>query len=296
MRPCWKWDLGGRLDSTNVCTPGGLDHHEHQLRPRQAIGRYVGGHRRREGGHHQARRAGHQRRDRRRAARGGAADRPATRLPAGGIGRRFRLRLSSAATFGAGAVAGDAWSSDREIELYGAMMRDSGLLGRHQAANAALVLAAVEELRRQGWTIPEAAVRRGLAEVRWPARVEVVARRPTVVLDAAHNVASIEIAGRGACREFFGPTAVARLRHDPRKRPSGNAGTTAGPVRRRDFHPLREQSARRAAGRVAGVGRTNLPTPASGRGAGGHERSTFARHPRPPRRGMPFIVARLRTI
>ena len=66
-----------------------------------------------------------------------------------------------------------------------------GLLGRHQAANAAVALAAVEELRRSGWVIPEAAIRRGLAEVAWPARVEVVARRPTVVLDAAHNVASI---------------------------------------------------------------------------------------------------------
>jgi len=62
-----------------------------------------------------------------------------------------------------------------------------GLLGRHQAANAAVALAAVEELRRSGWNIPEAAIRRGLAEVVWPARVEVVARRPTVVLDAAHN-------------------------------------------------------------------------------------------------------------
>ena len=66
------------------------------------------------------------------------------------------------------------------------------LVGRHQAANAALVLAAVEELRRIGWIIPEAAVRRGLAEVVWPARVEVVARRPTIVIDAAHNGASIE--------------------------------------------------------------------------------------------------------
>jgi dihydrofolate synthase / folylpolyglutamate synthase len=66
------------------------------------------------------------------------------------------------------------------------------LVGRHQAANAALVLAAVEELRRIGWNIPEAAVRRGLAETVWPARVEVVARRPTIVIDAAHNAASIE--------------------------------------------------------------------------------------------------------
>ncbi len=66
-----------------------------------------------------------------------------------------------------------------------------GLVGRHQAANAAVALAALEELRRSGWTIPETAIRRGLAEIAWPARVEVVSRRPTVVLDAAHNVASI---------------------------------------------------------------------------------------------------------
>lgn len=66
-----------------------------------------------------------------------------------------------------------------------------GLLGRHQAANAAVALAAIEELQRQGWTIPEEGIRRGLAEIAWPARVEVVARRPAVILDAAHNVASV---------------------------------------------------------------------------------------------------------
>lgn len=66
-----------------------------------------------------------------------------------------------------------------------------GLLGEHQGANAALALAVVDQLRSQGWSIPDAAVRRGLAEVSWPARIEVVARRPTVILDAAHNVASI---------------------------------------------------------------------------------------------------------
>ena len=45
---------------------------------------------------------------------------------------------------------------------------------------------------RTGWNIPEEAIRRGLAGLSWPARVEVVARRPAVVLDAAHNAASIE--------------------------------------------------------------------------------------------------------
>jgi dihydrofolate synthase/folylpolyglutamate synthase len=65
------------------------------------------------------------------------------------------------------------------------------LIGRHQAANAAVSLAAIEQLRLAGWRIPESAIRRGLAEVRWPARVEIVQRQPTVVLDAAHNAASI---------------------------------------------------------------------------------------------------------
>jgi dihydrofolate synthase/folylpolyglutamate synthase len=65
------------------------------------------------------------------------------------------------------------------------------VLGRHQAANAAVALATLGELQRKGWRIPEQAMRRGLTAVRWPARVEVVGRRPTVIIDAGHNVASI---------------------------------------------------------------------------------------------------------
>lgn len=66
-----------------------------------------------------------------------------------------------------------------------------GLPGKHQAVNAAVALAALETLREGGWKIPESAIRRALADLAWPARVEVVARRPTVILDAAHNAASI---------------------------------------------------------------------------------------------------------
>ncbi len=66
-----------------------------------------------------------------------------------------------------------------------------GPLGRHQGANAAVALAALALLGRQGWRVSEQAIRRGLLEVRCPARVEVVALRPAVVIDAAHNVASV---------------------------------------------------------------------------------------------------------
>lgn len=67
-----------------------------------------------------------------------------------------------------------------------------GLLGRHQGRNAAVALATVQELRRQGWQIDDDAIRTGLTASRCPARVEVVSRQPTVVVDAAHNTASIE--------------------------------------------------------------------------------------------------------
>jgi dihydrofolate synthase / folylpolyglutamate synthase len=67
-----------------------------------------------------------------------------------------------------------------------------GLLGPHQAANAAVAMATLGEMRRQGWVIPLPAVREGLAKVRWPARMELIRRRPAIVLDAAHNVASVE--------------------------------------------------------------------------------------------------------
>jgi dihydrofolate synthase/folylpolyglutamate synthase len=64
------------------------------------------------------------------------------------------------------------------------------LLGDHQAANAAVAIACVEILQAEGWRLPDSAIATGLADVSWPARLEVVARRPLVVLDCAHNVAS----------------------------------------------------------------------------------------------------------
>lgn len=78
---------------------------------------------------------------------------------------------------------------DEQIALRGLPLQ---LLGEHQAANAALAVATCLELRRQGWSIPEEAIREGLSSLSLPARVEIVRANPTVVLDVAHNVASAE--------------------------------------------------------------------------------------------------------
>jgi dihydrofolate synthase/folylpolyglutamate synthase len=79
------------------------------------------------------------------------------------------------------------------------------LLGRHQAANAAVAVAAIEILQERGWPIRAEAVREGVASVCWPARMEILRHRPLVVVDCAHNVASAEAVVR-TLQESFPPT------------------------------------------------------------------------------------------
>lgn len=67
-----------------------------------------------------------------------------------------------------------------------------GLTGAHQAANAAVALATLLELRRQGWDLPEERLRSGLASASSAARIEVLGKRPWLILDVAHNVASAQ--------------------------------------------------------------------------------------------------------
>jgi dihydrofolate synthase/folylpolyglutamate synthase len=66
-----------------------------------------------------------------------------------------------------------------------------GLHGKHQRNNAAVALAVVACLQQQGWDIPDEAVHRGLADVHCPARIEIVAKNPVVLIDTAHNPASV---------------------------------------------------------------------------------------------------------
>jgi dihydrofolate synthase/folylpolyglutamate synthase len=66
-----------------------------------------------------------------------------------------------------------------------------GMLGRHQAANAAVAVATLSQLRRAEWQISDEAIQHGLRAARCPARIEVISQRPVVVLDAAHNEASV---------------------------------------------------------------------------------------------------------
>ena len=61
------------------------------------------------------------------------------------------------------------------------------LTGAYQLKNAATAITALEVLQKKGWHVSEEALRRGLAQVRWPGRFEVLRRDPVFLLDGAHN-------------------------------------------------------------------------------------------------------------
>jgi dihydrofolate synthase/folylpolyglutamate synthase len=87
---------------------------------------------------------------------------------------------------------------------------DIPLLGDHQCANAAVAIAALHELREKAWNISEGAIRNGLSSARCSSRIEILAGEPTVVLDVAHNVASVQALVDVLRRRFPGqkPTLI----------------------------------------------------------------------------------------
>ncbi len=76
------------------------------------------------------------------------------------------------------------------------------LAGRHQIDNAATAIAACRLLG-----VDRAAIHKGLADVRWPGRLEWISRNPAIILDGAHNPAGAA-ALAGYIREFFADRPV----------------------------------------------------------------------------------------
>ena len=69
-----------------------------------------------------------------------------------------------------------------------------GLLGSYQVDNAALIMATLRELTLQGWKIPSAKRDRGLRQVSWPGRLQLVRlpKSAPILLDGAHNPPAIK--------------------------------------------------------------------------------------------------------
>ena len=78
-------------------------------------------------------------------------------------------------------------------DLYGQKFLSEGreyvlsLLGKNQVRNAATVLSVVDALRDKGYVISDETVSKGLSQVKWPARFEVLSHEPLFILDGGHN-------------------------------------------------------------------------------------------------------------
>ncbi len=168
--------LGGRLDSTNVVTPIlsvitpiGFDHMEYLGYTIPAI-----------------------------AAEKGGIIKPEVPVVIGARDHEARATLTSIAAQRRSATrlvdrdyAFRSHAPAHRIDYQGLALNlealDLGLAGPFQHENAAIALASIEELRAQGNSIPEDAIRRGFRDVYWPGRFDIVSRNPTVILDCAHN-------------------------------------------------------------------------------------------------------------
>jgi len=102
------------------------------------------------------------------------------------------------------------WRLGHEIELEGGLGPEEpfsvrtpraarkglriSLAGSFQRQNAALAVATADCLVELGFPIREGAIRAGLAEVKWPGRMQLLGSVPEVLVDAAHNPAAVEAA------------------------------------------------------------------------------------------------------
>lgn len=181
--------LGGRLDSTNIISPGlcvitniGWDHMNLLGDTLEAI-----------------------------AAEKAGIIKPAVPVVIGQWqGAPSQVLLDKATNVGAPAiVAGHRWgvrsisatATTRSVELYNRYGAESVVLqldlpGSYQEYNVRTAWTALLQLRQSGWNIPDAALRSGLQNVRaltgLMGRWEVIRDEPLLVLDVAHNKDGLE--------------------------------------------------------------------------------------------------------
>jgi dihydrofolate synthase/folylpolyglutamate synthase len=182
----WETGLGGRLDATNIVTPLAsvitniqLDHQKWLGHTRAQIA---------------AEKAG--------ILKPGVPALTATDAP-------DALEVIERIAAERGAPLTRVNPADAHAGLLGEL--DLPLLGEHQRLNAALAVATIRALAAS-LPVDDATLRRGLAQVRWPGRLQVV--RPTpdqvVLLDGAHNTAGMEALRTALARYFAGqrPTLI----------------------------------------------------------------------------------------
>ncbi|MGK7923195.1 MAG: folylpolyglutamate synthase/dihydrofolate synthase family protein [Trichodesmium sp.] len=71
------------------------------------------------------------------------------------------------------------------------------LFGDVQLINSAIAIATVQVLETQGWQVPTSAIQQGIAETKWPGRLQWTTwQNRKLLIDGAHNAAAAQVLGR----------------------------------------------------------------------------------------------------
>jgi dihydrofolate synthase/folylpolyglutamate synthase len=65
---------------------------------------------------------------------------------------------------------------------------ETKLLGEHQLRNAAVAIDTCEILVNKGFVINYNNVIHGIAQTKWPGRLEIISEKPLILIDGAHNL------------------------------------------------------------------------------------------------------------
>lgn len=92
----------------------------------------------------------------------------------------------------------------QEFDFEGYRDLHIGLLGEHQASNAAVAVKTAELLAERGFDIQQRDIRAGLAAAKWPGRFELLSRSPLLLIDGAHNREGAAVLAENLRRYFPG--------------------------------------------------------------------------------------------
>ncbi|HIF34774.1 MAG TPA: bifunctional folylpolyglutamate synthase/dihydrofolate synthase [Planctomycetaceae bacterium] len=96
--------------------------------------------------------------------------------------RHFASRTKNDSPFNVRMLGKNGWCNE-DLQL--------SLPGDHQRTNAALAVAICHHIDQLGWRLTADQIRNGLRTARVPARIEVFSETPLIVVDVAHNEASV---------------------------------------------------------------------------------------------------------
>lgn len=114
-----------------------------------------------------------------------------------------RIKGAKLHKFDFGSIKFKSYGIDgQEFEYEGYGIVKISLLGDHQIFNAVVAINTIEAMRNKGFRISESALKKGLAEAKWPGRLEIIRKNPLFIIDGAHNAEGAQALCR-ALKKYF---------------------------------------------------------------------------------------------